>query len=142
MLRKFYLLFLRIELNKLLQKDNEEGNWDHADDANSDAGHSAHVSPRVVVAVAYGRHGDKAHPEGVYEVTEVLNLVIRGGEGPFTRLNDEGCYQAHDNHHWEQDWEGSDFKLRLNHKIEVWDESEFFAYQLGLTREPNRVVNV
>jgi hypothetical protein len=74
-------LLFGIEFDELLQEDDEEGRTDHAHDADGHTGQPAQVRPRVEISIAHGSHGDKAHPEGVQEVAEILRLVISRREG-------------------------------------------------------------
>ena len=73
-----YLLFLGVELDELLEEDHEEGDTDHAYEADAHASETTEVSLWVVVAVANCRHSHKTHPQGVEEVAEVLiNVFVR-----------------------------------------------------------------
>ena len=80
-IRNAYLLLFGVEFNELLQEDDEEGRANHAHDTDSHTRQPAQVRPGVEISIAHGGHGDKAHPEGVQEVAEILCLVIRRRKG-------------------------------------------------------------
>ena len=87
-----------VELDELLQKDHEQGDTDHAYEANTYTCKTTQMRFWVIVSIAHSSHCHETHPNGVYEVSEVLWVVAKFIR-LFTGLYDKCSDDTNNKHH-------------------------------------------